>query len=273
MTAQDPIAKAKALPAGAVFHRCALQVNPHHYGAAFRGQSAGGDASGHAQAIVEKAVEIGVSVLAITDHNDVSGVPAFRNAAQGRGVQVFPGFELTSSDGVHVLCIYPQDTNDDQLQRYLGEFGIRTTSPSSDLANKSFVAILGQVREQHGVTIAAHVTNDKGLFKVLSSKPRILAWRCEDLLAIQIPGPVEDLPQDVPPDSQERQFRLSPRARCGRQARGCRGQREGHRETRGSPRPVSHLLDQDVRIQHRGVAAGLPRSGLPHPPQSQGRQA
>ena len=82
MPAKEPIAKAKALPAGAVFHRCALQVNPHHYGAAFRGQSADGDASAHAQAIVEKAVEIGVSVLAITDHNDVSDVPAFRNAAR-----------------------------------------------------------------------------------------------------------------------------------------------------------------------------------------------
>ena len=169
-------------------------MNPHHYGATFRGQSAGGDASAHAQAIVEKAVEIGVSVLAITDHNDVSGVPAFRNAAQGRGVQVFPGFELSSSEGVHVLCIYPQDTTDDQLQRYLGEFGIRNTSPSSDLANKSFIAILEQVREQQGVTVAAHVTNDNGLFKVLSGRPRIQAWQCEDLLAIQIPGPVEDLP-------------------------------------------------------------------------------
>ena len=33
VTSKDPIAKAMALPAGAVFHRCALQVNPHHYAA------------------------------------------------------------------------------------------------------------------------------------------------------------------------------------------------------------------------------------------------
>ena len=32
---------------------------------------------------------------------------------------------------------------------------------------------------------------------MLSGKPRIQAWQAEDLLAIQIPGPVEDLPQDV----------------------------------------------------------------------------
>lgn len=197
MTSKDPIAKAKALPVGAVFHRCALQVNPHHYGATFRGKSAGGDAGAHAAAIVEKAAEIGVSVLAITDHNNVSGVPAFRTAAADRGIHIFPGFELSSSEGVHVVCIYPQDTDDEQLGRFLGEFGIRNTSPSSDLSNKSFVEILRHVREQAGVAVAAHVTNESGLFKVLSGKSRIQAWQSEDLLAIQIPGRVEDLPQDV----------------------------------------------------------------------------
>lgn len=197
MTSKDPIAKAKALPAGAVFHRCALQVNPHHYGATFRGKGAGIDASAHAKAIVEKAAEIGVSVLAITDHNDVSGVPAFQSAGADRGVHVFPGFELSSSEGVHVLCIYPQDTDDERLGRFLGEFGITNTTPSSDLSDKSFVEILGKARQQGGVAVAAHVTNDSGLFKVLNGKPRIQAWQNEDLLAIQIPGPVEDLPQDV----------------------------------------------------------------------------
>lgn len=197
MTSKDPIAKARALPAGAVFHRCALQVNPHHYGATFRGESTAGDASTHAKAIVDKAAAIGVSVLAITDHNDVSGVPAFRSAAADRGIHVFPGFELSSSEGIHVLCIYPQNVEQHQLERFLGEFGIRNTTPSSDLAKKSFVEILRHVREQGGVTIAAHVTTDKGLFQVLSGQARINAWQAEDLLAIQIPGPVDDLPQDV----------------------------------------------------------------------------
>ena len=197
MTSKDPIAKAMALPAGAVFHRCALQVNPHHYAGTFRGKPASGDAAAHAKAIVEQAAAIRVSVLAITDHNDVSGVPAFRSAAADRGIHVFPGFELSSSDGLHVLCIYPRDSDDGLLQRLLGEFGIRNTAPSSDLANQSFVAIVEKVREQGGVAVAAHVTNENGLFKVLTGRPRIQAWQSEHLLAIQIPGPVEDLPQDV----------------------------------------------------------------------------
>jgi hypothetical protein len=199
LSSKDPISKARTLPAGAVFHWCALQVNPHHYSATFRGKSPSGDNRAHAQAIVDKAAEIGVSVLAITDHNDVSGVSAFRSAAAGRGINVFPGFELSSSEGIHVLCIYPQDTDDERLGRFLGEFGIRKTTPSSDLANKTFVDILRHVREQGGVAVAAHVTNESGLFKVLSGRPRVQAWQAEDLLAIQIPGPIDDLPQDVRP--------------------------------------------------------------------------
>jgi hypothetical protein len=54
-------------------------------------------------------------------------------------------------------------------------------------------------KDQGGVTIAAHATNDKGLFSVLSGQARIRAWQCEDLMAIQIPGSVEDLPQDIRP--------------------------------------------------------------------------
>lgn len=197
MNSNDPIAKARTLPAGAVFHQCALQVNPHHYGGTFRGKPSGGDARTNAQAIVDKAIAVRVSVLVITDHNDVSGVPAFRDAAGERGIHVFPGFELSSSEGVHVLCIYPQDVEQHQLERFLGVFGVTSTKPSSDLSTMSFVEILRCVREQGGVTIAAHVTTDKGLFKVLSGQARINAWQAEDLLAIQIPGPVEDLPQDV----------------------------------------------------------------------------
>ena len=196
MTYRERTAQATQ-PVGAVFHRCALQVNPHHYAATFRGQEASGDAQSYAKAIVEKANELGISVLAITDHNSVSGVALFQDAAADYGIVIFPGFELSSSEGIHVLCIYPPDTAEDQLQRFLGEFGILTTIPSSDLSDKSLPEVLAKTREQGGVAIAAHATNENGLLKVLSGQPRINAWRSEDLLAIQIPRSVDDLPQDM----------------------------------------------------------------------------
>ena len=197
MNSNDSDTRSNKLTRGAVFHRCALQVNPHDYSGTFRGKEVAGDAGSHAKAIVEKAAEIGISVLAITDHNNVNEIEAFRDAAASRGITIFPGFELSSSEGIHVLCIYPPNTEEEKLGRFLGEFGIYGTESSSDLSSLPLVEILQKVRTQGGITIAAHVTTAKGLFKILEGKARINAWQSKDLLAIQIPGSVEELPQGI----------------------------------------------------------------------------
>ena len=178
---------------GAVFYKCALQVNPHHYKQKFRGQPSDGNAKEHAQAIIRKAVELGIKVLAITDHNNVDGIADFRNAGQGHDIYIFPGFELSSNEGIHLLCLYPPDIGNDKLERYLGELGIRNTQSSAELSDKSFADVLRIVHDQGGIAIAAHVTNDKGLFKVLDGQARIQAWKDENLLAVQIPGEIDDL--------------------------------------------------------------------------------
>ncbi len=188
------IGRALKLPNGAKFYRCALQVNPHHYSSTFRGGVSGGDPAEYAKAMVEKARDLGISVLAITDHNSISAVNQFKAAAAGADVHILPGFELSSSEGVHVLCIYPEGTPDEKLSRFLGEFGITNTAPSTDPAQKTFVEILYKVRQQGGVNIPAHATNQKGLLTVLNGQPRIAAWKHPNLRAIQIPGTVQDLP-------------------------------------------------------------------------------
>lgn len=181
---------------GATFYKCALQVNPVDYGQRYRGRpSSGRDEKEHAKAIIDRAVELGIKVLAITDHNHIRGVTAFQDAAQGREIYIFPGFELSSKEGIHVLCLYPLDTDNVQLERYLGEFGIRNPQPSTAISNKIFTEILETVQSQGGITIAAHVTNNKGLFEVLNGDARIRAWKDKNLLAVQIPGEAGDLPQ------------------------------------------------------------------------------
>ena len=205
MTEQDMIAATRRSSSGARFLKCALQVNPHHYAGTFRGQESDGSSIDYAKAIVAKAAELEVSVLAITDHNSVSSIADFRYAATDREFTIFPGFEISSSEGIHILCIYPPDTVEERLERFLGEFGIRSPEPSSDLSSESFEQVLQKVREQGGITVAAHVTGDKGLLDVLDGQARIRAWRNEDLLAVQIPGPVSDLPNSVRPNSGEQE--------------------------------------------------------------------
>ena len=199
VTEQDMITATRQSSSGARFRKCALQVNPHHYAGTFRGQESDGSSIDYAKAIIARAAELEVSVLAITDHNSVSSVTEYRIAAEDQKITIFPGFEIASSEGIHILCIYPPDTAEERLERFLGELGIRSPEPSSDLSSEPFEHVLQKVKEQGGITVAAHVTGDKGLFEVLDGQARIRAWRNKDLLAVQIPGPVSVLPNSVRP--------------------------------------------------------------------------
>ena len=143
--------------------------------------------------MVAKALELGISVLAIMDHNDVRDVGPFRTAAKGHEITVFPGFEVSSSEGIHILCIYSPGMSEEQLGLFLGELGIRELGSSTTLSDKSFSDVLATVRGQGGITIAAHVTSSNGLLEVLQGQARIKAWRSPDLLAVQIPRLVDEL--------------------------------------------------------------------------------
>lgn len=189
----DVIAEALGRPSGAHFVRCALQVNPHHYRETYKASPNEGDALSHATSLVVKARELGIGVLAVTDHNSVRDVDTFREAALGSGVTVLPGFELESTDGIHLLCIYDTDIGADQLGRFLGEFGLRETDVTSGPCSRSFAEILSIVVGQGGIVIAAHVTGAKGLFRALHKSARALAWKNEQLLAIQIPSSIDAL--------------------------------------------------------------------------------
>ncbi len=113
------------LSSGAQFFRCALQVNPHHYANTYRGQkNEGTDEAAYVKAILEKARDLGIDVLAITDHNHVGSIQAFRDTAKSFAIAVFPGFEVSSQEGIHILCLYEIDIPIPSLERYLGELGI-----------------------------------------------------------------------------------------------------------------------------------------------------
>jgi hypothetical protein len=63
-------------------------------------------------------------------------------------MMVFPGFEIASSEGVHVLCLYSPDTNDTELQRFLGQLDITNTEPSTSLSRKSLNELLACVKNK-----------------------------------------------------------------------------------------------------------------------------
>jgi len=56
--------------------------------------------------IVQGALEDGINLIAITDHNASANVAAVQEAAAGTGLTVLPGMELQTREEVHLLCLF-----------------------------------------------------------------------------------------------------------------------------------------------------------------------
>ena len=65
--------------------------------------------------IVQEALDQGISLIAITDHNASANVAAVQQAAAGSGLTVLAGMELQTREEVHLLCLFDSDG---QLQRW-----------------------------------------------------------------------------------------------------------------------------------------------------------
>jgi len=56
--------------------------------------------------IVERAQELGLDMIAITDHNAAENAAAVMAAAAGTSITVLPGMEVQTREEVHVLCLF-----------------------------------------------------------------------------------------------------------------------------------------------------------------------
>jgi len=56
--------------------------------------------------IVQEALERGIRLIAITDHNATGNIRAVMEAAQGTDLTILPGMELQTHEEVHLLCLF-----------------------------------------------------------------------------------------------------------------------------------------------------------------------
>jgi predicted metal-dependent phosphoesterase TrpH len=96
---------------GSRFYRCDLHV--HSFGASHDVK----DATLTPEAIVDTAVREGLSVIAITDHNEISSVQRAVDASQGKSVILLPGVELSTPQGqpYRLLLVLQRITPPSQL--------------------------------------------------------------------------------------------------------------------------------------------------------------
>lgn len=166
----------------ASFYKCALQVNPASY-TTYRGNKSFEEES-YNQDMVNKCIENNISVVGLADHGKVESTQSLRESLTKSGITVFPGFELCTSERIHIVCLFNPDTPVDKLNRNLGALGFSGevgTEPSS----MSCLEIGKKVTEElDGFWYAAHVTDDNGL---LYKGKLNDVWKSDNLVAAQIP--------------------------------------------------------------------------------------
>jgi PHP family Zn ribbon phosphoesterase len=68
------------------------------------------------RAVVERALEAKLDIIAVTDHNATENASAAAEASAGTGLTVFPGFEVASEEEVHLLGLFEIGTDLAPLQ-------------------------------------------------------------------------------------------------------------------------------------------------------------
>ena len=180
------------------YWRCALQVNPSGYQGKYRGAEHGLDEASYNQGVLERCLTLQIKVIGVADHGSVDAVNGLRQFLEPHGIIVFPGFEIASSEKIHMVCLFPEGTTKDQLNRYLGKLSLTDSHDAVQPSSKACLDLAQIIFDLGGFWYAAHMTGAGGLLRLNHDGGGLAhIWKREALVkAGQIPGPREDLPHN-----------------------------------------------------------------------------
>ncbi len=177
------------------FWKCALQVNGHSYSGKYQGQDHGLDAAPYADALLQLCLEEDIKVIGIADHVILQELNVIRDRLSTKGILVFPGFEISSTEKIHMVCLFSEGTSTPELHQYLGQLGITGRSDHVAPSNLGCLEIAKRIHEINGFWYAAHMTGSNGLLRLNQDGGGLVhVWTDHSSVqAGQIPGAVDDL--------------------------------------------------------------------------------
>ena len=151
-------------PSGAKFYKCALQVNSYRYNHDYRGGELFDEAQ-YNQKMVQMCRDESIEVIGLAEHGDVNSTENLRTVLEEAGITVFPGFELCTSEKVHIICLFPPNKNASWLNQMLGTLQGSAVDQNNktDVSDFSYHKIAQKVIDNGGITYAAHVDEKNGL--------------------------------------------------------------------------------------------------------------
>ena len=145
---------------------------------------------------ITAARDAGLDAVAITDHNTALGIEPLQQAAaqvQDSPV-VFPGVEVTASDGVHILVLMDPSRTEQHVEDFLSTVKVPVDKRGAETARSPFsVEQILDVCPDDTLMIGAHINQPGGLL-VHRGQQRIAELRHARLAAVEVvPGlPIDE---------------------------------------------------------------------------------
>lgn len=151
---------------GARWVRAALQVNPYSYNGKVSPKVLFETEDQYNKALIDECKKLQIEIIAITDHWCVSSAATLIEQARSCGITALPGFEANSSDGVHILVIFPEHTHFDNINAAIALAG-GDPGQKSGPGTKTTNAIIDEMTARGALAIPAHANAENtGLFKL-----------------------------------------------------------------------------------------------------------
>ncbi len=116
--------------------------------------------------IVEEAIQRGIRLVAITDHNATANIRAVQKAASaaaaaaGTELRVLPGMDLQTREEVHVLCLFDEPEQAEALQTWVDDHLPAIPNPVEFFGEQFVVDETGDFirREERLLSTSADIT-------------------------------------------------------------------------------------------------------------------
>ncbi len=137
---------------------------------------------------LESARDAGLQAVAITDHNTAGAIDDLKQAATAveNAPVLFPGVEITASDGTHLLIVLDPGCGKDHVDAVLTQANVPVDQRGQKAARStlSVEEILNLELQGGGVIIGAHVNGPAGLLEH-DGQQRIGVLRHPELAAVE----------------------------------------------------------------------------------------
>lgn len=143
---------------GAVFYKADLHI--HSYGKGM-GSFDVTDVSNTPTAIVDTAIQKGLKIISVTDHNEIMNSIIAVQYSADKDLLVIPGIEISTTQG-HLLLYFETI---EQLRQFYGRL---TFNDDKSVCNQGIAECLQYADGFGGLGVLAHITLESGFEKMIN---------------------------------------------------------------------------------------------------------